>query len=183
MRGQILVFNEQKEAGAIVTEDGRRILFHISDWQDVVPPDRGMAVSFMLDSESRPRQVQLALPDPMPTAAPAAPIPAPPSGPPLALRPKRKPVVTLLALFLGFFGAHRFYMGAWGWGLVQLLGVPMVIGILFALVPPLGGLLYFAAFAFIVVESIRYIWMSDVEFDAKVLAYQAARPGPFAFFW
>lgn len=92
-------------------------------------------------------------------------------------------MVTLLALFLGFFGAHRFYMGAWGWGLVQLLGVPMVIGILFALVPPLGGLLYFAAFAFIVVESIRYIWMSDVEFDAKVLAYQAARPGPFAFFW
>ena len=142
-----------------------------------------MAVSFMLDSESRPRQVQLALPDPMPTAAPAAPIPAPPSGPPLALRPKRKPVVTLLALFLGFFGAHRFYMGAWGWGLVQLLGVPRVIGIVFALVPPLGGLLYFAAFAFIVVESIRYIWMSDVEFDAKVLAYQAARPGPFAFFW
>ena len=183
MRGQILVFNEQKEAGAIVTDDGRRFLFHITDWQDVVPPDRGMAVSFMLDADNRAHQVQLALPEPMPNATTAAPTPMPASGPPLALRPKRKPVSTLLALFLGFFGAHRFYMGAWGWGLVQLLGVPMVIGILFALVPPIGGLLYFAAFAFVVVESVRYIWMSDAEFDAKVRVYQAAQPGPFAFFW
>ncbi|MDP3230681.1 MAG: TM2 domain-containing protein [Acidovorax sp.] len=183
MRGQILVFNEQKEAGAIVNEDGRRFLFHITDWDDVVPPDRGMAVSFMLDADNRARQVQIALPDQMPAANTTAHTPTPPSGPPLALRPKRKPVITLFALFLGFFGAHRFYMGAWGWGLVQLLGVPLVIGILFALVPPIGGLLYFAAIAFVVVESVRYIWMSDAEFDAKVRAYQAAQPGPFAFFW
>lgn len=183
MRGQILVFNEQKEAGAIVTEDGRRLLFHIKDWQDVVPPDRGMAVSFLLDAESCVRQVQLALPDPVPTANTAASSSNPPSSPPLALRPKRKPVITLLALFLGFFGAHRFYMGAWGWGLVQLLGAPVVIGILFALLPTLGGLLYFAAIVFVWVEAIRYIWMSDAEFDARVQAYQAARPGPFAFFW
>ena len=91
--------------------------------------------------------------------------------------------VTLLALFLGFFGAHRFYMGAWGWGLVQLLAVPLVIGILMALLPPLGGLMYVAAIGFVVVESVRYIWMSDAEFDAKVRAYQATQPGPFAFFW
>ena len=102
---------------------------------------------------------------------------------PLAQRPKRKPVITLLALFLGVFGAHRFYMGSWGWGLLQLLGVPVVIGILAALLPPLGGLLYFAAIAFIWVEMVRYIWMSDAEFDAKVQRYQAARPGPFSFFW
>ena len=182
MRGQILVFNEQKEAGAIVTDDGRRFLFHINEWEDVVPPDRGMVVSFMLDADNRARQVQLALPDAMPAAAtkPHAP---PPSAPPLALRPKRKPVVTLLALFLGFFGAHRFYMGAWGWGLVQLLGVPMVLGVMFAVLPALSGLLYVAAVGFIVLESIRYIWMSDAEFDAKVRAYQAGQPGPFAFFW
>ena len=69
MRGQILVFNEQKEAGAIVTDDGRRFLFHINEWEDVVPPDRGMVVSFMLDADNRARQVQLALPDAMPAAA------------------------------------------------------------------------------------------------------------------
>ena len=31
MRGQILVFHEQKEAGAVISEDGRRFLFHISE--------------------------------------------------------------------------------------------------------------------------------------------------------
>ena len=109
--------------------------------------------------------------------------PAAPAQPPLAQRPKRKPVLTLLALFLGFFGAHRFYMGSWGWGLVQLLGVPLVVGLFMALLPPLGGLLYVAAIGFVLVESVRYIWMSDAEFDAKVRAYQATQPGPFAFFW
>lgn len=175
MRGQILVFNEQKEAGAIITDDGRRFLFHINDWQDVVPPDRGMAVSFMLDGDGRARQVQLATPEPVPVSTAAT--------PPLAMRPKRKPVITLLALFLGIFGAHRFYMGAWGWGLVQLLGAPLLIGIVAAVLPPLGGLLYFAAIVFIWVEAIRYIWMSDAEFDNKVHAYQAKRPGSFSFFW
>ena len=100
-----------------------------------------------------------------------------------ALQPKRKPVITLLTLFLGIFGAHRFYMGAWGWCLVQLLAVPLFIGVLVALLPALGGLLYFAAIVFIWVEAIRYIWMSDDEFETRVQAYQAARPGPFAFFW
>lgn len=178
MRGQILVFNDQKQAGAIATAHGPRYIFHINDWEDVLPPERGMTVDFTPGEGSRAHHVQLALPESMPAATPAQP-PVPPQAP----RPKRKPVLTLFALFLGIFGAHRFYMGAWGWGLVQLLGVPLVLGILFAVLPPLGGLMYFAAVVFVVVESIRYIWMSDAEFDAKVRAYQAARPGPFSFFW
>jgi TM2 domain-containing membrane protein YozV len=175
MRGQILVFNDQKQAGAIATADGQRYLFHINDWQDVLPPERGMAVDFTPGDGTRAHHVQLALPESMPAAEPTATPPAP--------RPKRKPVLTLLALFLGYFGAHRFFMGAWGWGLVQLLGVPLVLGMLLAVLPPLGGLLYFALIVFTVVESVRYVWMSDAEYDAKVHAYQAARPGPFAFFW
>lgn len=181
MRGQILVFNEQKEAGAILSDNGRRFLFHVSDWEDVVPPDRGMTVSFMVDADGRPRQVQLAPPKSTGAAAEVSSMPAAASL--FALQPKRKPVITLLTLFLGIFGAHRFYMGAWGWGLVQLLAVPLFIGVLVALLPALGGLLYFAAIVFIWVEAIRYIWMSDDEFETRVQAYQAARPGPFAFFW
>lgn len=193
MRGQILVFSEAKETGAIVTEDGQRFLFHTSEWQDLLPPERGMMVSFTLDADKRTRQVQLSLPDlPSPAvseghstraAAGTAAGHTATAAPPFALRPKRKPVITLLALFLGFFGAHRFYMGAWGWGLVQLLAVPMVLGILLALLPPLGGLMYLAAFGLILTETIRYIWMSDAEFDAKVRTYQASQPGPFSFFW
>lgn len=175
MRGQILVFNEQKEAGAIVATDGQRFLFHIRDWQDVVPPERGMAVDFTVDANNRAHQVQLALPDSV--AAPAAQAIA------LAQRPKRKPVLILLTLFLGLFGAHRFYMGAWGWGLAQSLGLLLLSGILGALLPPLAGLLYLAVGVFTWVEVIRYIWMSDAAFDAKVKAYQAGQPGPFEFFW
>ena len=181
MRGQILVFNEQKEAGAIITEDGRRFLFHINDWQDVVPPDRGMAVSFMLDADNRARQVQLAVPESVAPPGAAMQSSAPPQG--RQARPKRKPVITLLALFLGIFGAHRFYMGAWGWGLVQLLGTFIGIGIVAALVPPLGGLLYFAVIVLTWVEAIRYIWMTDNEFKVRVRMYQHRHPGPFSFFW
>jgi len=35
--------------------------------------------------------------------------------------PKSKLTAGLLALFLGGFGVHKFYMGSWGWGLVLLL--------------------------------------------------------------
>ena len=132
----------------------------------------------MLDADGRARQVQLALPDAV--ATPASTLP---SAQPLAQRPKRKPIITLLALFLGIFGAHRFYMGAWGWGLVQLLGTFIGIGIVAALVPPLGGLLYFAVIVLTWVEAIRYIWMTDNEFKVRVRMYQHRHPGPFSFFW
>jgi TM2 domain-containing membrane protein YozV/cold shock CspA family protein len=177
MRGQIFVFNEQKEVGAIATSEGQRMLFHISDWQDVVPPEKGMAVEFTLEGGNRARLVQMALPE---TIAPSA---APQPAARLAPTPKRKPVLTLWAIFLGMLGAHRFYMGAWGWGLVQLLGLLLIPALLALLLPALGGLLYVAVVVFTWVEVIRYIWMSDAAFDAKVKAYHAQQPGPFAFFW
>ena len=179
MRGQILAYVADKEMGLIATAEGQRRSFRTADWMEVIPPERGMAVECVALDAHRASQVQLALPEPSTAAAPPA-VNAPP---PLALRPKRKPVITLLALFLGFYGAHRFYMGAWGWGLLQLLGLPVLGGILFALLPPLGTLVLFAGVVFTVVESVRYIWMSDTEFDAKVHAYQATQPGPFSFFW
>jgi len=165
MRGQILAYVADKEMGLIATAEGQRLSFRAADWLEVIAPERGMAVECVALDAHRAGQVQLALPEPV------------------ALRPKRKPVITLLTMFLGAFGAHRFYMGAWGWGLLQLLGLPVVLAVLFALLPPLAALLYLAAVVFIVVEMVRYVWMSDAEFDAKVRAYQATRPGPFSFFW
>ena len=140
-----------------------------------MPPEYGMTVAFTSHENSRARQVQLALPDPV--AGPA------PQAIPMAQQPKRKPVLTLLALFLGVFGAHRFYMGAWGWGLLQSLGLLLLSAILGALLPPLAGLLYLAVMVFTWVEVIRYIWMSDAAFDAKLKVYQTGQPGPFGFFW
>ena len=39
------------------------------------------------------------------------------------MRPTRKNrgVAVLLAVFLGWFGAHKFYLGQTGWGIVYLL--------------------------------------------------------------
>ena len=174
MRGQILAYVADKEMGLIATAEGQRLSFRTADWMEVIPPERGMAVECVALDAHRASQVQLALPEA---------VAVPPAPQPLAQRPKRKPVLTLLALFLGYYGAHRFYMGAWGWGLLQLLGLPVVVGILFALLPPLGVLLLLGAIVFTIVEYVRYIWMSDAEFDAKVRAYQATQPGPFSFFW
>ncbi len=176
MRGQILVFNEQKEAGAIVATDGQRFLFHVRDWQDVVAPEGGMSVEFKLNENNRAQKVQLALPETSRAVAL-------PQAVPLAQRPKSKPIFTLLTLFLGIFGAHRFYMGAWGWGLVQSVGVLFLSAILAVLLPPLAGFLYLALMVLTWVEVVRSIWSSDAAFDAKVKAYQASQPGPFGFFW
>ena len=174
MRGQILAYVADKEMGLIATAEGQRLTFRTTDWMEVIPPERGMAVECVALDAHRASQVQLALPEA---------VAVPPAPQPLAQRPKRKPVLTLLALFLGYYGAHRFYMGAWGLGLLQLLGLPVLVGILFALLPPLGVLLLLGAIVFTIVEYVRYIWMSDAEFDAKVRAYQATQPGPFSFFW
>ncbi len=176
MRGQILVFNELKEAGAIVATDGQRFLFHARDWQDVVPPEGGMSVEFKLNDNNRAQQVQLALPQ-------SASALAVQTTTPLAQRPKSKAVFTLLTLFLGVFGAHRFYMGAWGWGLVQSVGALFLSAMLAVVLPPLAGLFYLVLVVLTWVEVVRCIWSSDAAFDAKVKAYQAGRPGPFGFFW
>ncbi len=53
------------------------------------------------------------------------------------LNSKSKTVAAVLALFLGSFGMHRFYLGQW-WGLFYLLfywtGIPALAGLIEALV-------------------------------------------------
>lgn len=61
---------------------------------------------------------------------------------------KRK-VAIFLAVFLGWAGVHRFYLGQLGWGLMYL--------VLFYLFAPLAVLLGW-------IDAIRYLLMSDDEF-------------------
>ncbi len=81
---------------------------------------------------------------------------------------KKKSTLLLLGLFLGTVGAHKFYMGSWGWGIVYLV---LSITLVFIWVPLIVSF----------VEDIRLIMMSDEEFDSKVAQFEGS--GPFGFFW
>lgn len=59
-------------------------------------------------------------------------------------------IAIVLAIFLGWLGAHRFYIGQIGWGVGYL--------ILLYLFPPLAVIGGF-------IDAIRYLFMSDQEFS------------------
>jgi TM2 domain-containing membrane protein YozV len=75
---------------------------------------------------------------------------------------KSRLTAAVLALLLGGLGLHKFYLGAWGWGLVHLL-------LCWTFVP--------AVVAF--VEGVRYLALSEARFRCKA----ARMNGPFAFLW
>ena len=47
---------------------------------------------------------------------------------------KSKAVAGILAILLGGIGAHKFYLGRWGWGIIYLLFcwtyIPSIIGLI-----------------------------------------------------
>ena len=178
MKGQILLFNAEKGGGAIATADGQRFIFYIDEWMEVQAPARGMSVAFDVDRHYHAHRVQLDISDG--PRARAAPTPPPCATP----QPrKRKEVLTLWALFLGLVGAHRFYLGAWGWGLVQASTMLSIAAHSTALPHPLIALIFAAMTIFTGVEIIRYIWISDATFESKIQSYPGGQLRPFGFFW
>lgn len=81
---------------------------------------------------------------------------------------KSKSSVLLLGLLFGTVGAHKFYMGSWGWGIIYVILALTVF------------LIWIPIFISII-EVIRIIIMSDDEFQQKAREFEDK--GPFAFFW
>ena len=75
---------------------------------------------------------------------------------------KSKVTAGLLALLLGGLGIHKFYLGAWGRGIVYIL-------LVWTFVP---GIVAF-------VEAIRYFTLPQADFQRKAEQMR----GPFAFLW
>ncbi len=75
---------------------------------------------------------------------------------------KSKITAGVLALLLGGIGIHKFYTGAWGWGIVYIVLCLTYIPALVALI-----------------EGIRYLTLKQPEFAQKA----ARMNGPFAFLW
>lgn len=75
---------------------------------------------------------------------------------------KSKVTAGVLALLIGGIGVHKFYLGAWGWGIVYIV-------LFWTWIPAIVAL----------IEGIRYLTLSDEDF--KVKAAQANQP--FGFLW
>ena len=109
MIGHIESYDPDSQTG-VVKSDENSYTFHLDDWVAQVPPDPDDDVNF--DAEGTiARKINL-------VGAYLA--------PPKAV--KYKYVAALLALFLGFTGLHRFYLGFYKLGFAQLAVTAATVG-------------------------------------------------------
>lgn len=149
MEGVILGIDPQSGEVAIKTSSGSRHYFSPNEWKGTFPASVGMKVDFDAQPESRAISVY--------------PIGSTSNQAFNLKQEKSKTSATLLAFFLGGLGGHKFYLGAWGWGLIYLVFCWTYIPLLLA-----------------IVETVRYIVMKDEEFNEK---YAQLPGGPFDFLW
>jgi TM2 domain-containing membrane protein YozV len=148
MDGVVLGVDTPNGRGAIRVSTGDRFYFALSEWRGGVMPVAGMRVDFERAPDGSASNV---FPLSKATVATA-------HG-----KPERSRVVAaVLAILLGEFGAHKFYAGSWGLGLLYILfswtTLPFLISI---------------------VEGIAYLAMSDDDFQDKYSRIN----GPFGFLW
>lgn len=72
----------------------------------------------------------------------------------LGRRYSPRKIAIVLAIFLGWLGAHRFYLGQIGWGIVYLI----ILYVFAPLVVALG-----------LIDAARYLFMSDEDFTVPVV--------------
>ena len=109
MIGHIESYDPDSQTG-VVKSDENSYTFHLDDWVAQVPPDPDDDVNFEAEGAIA-RKISL-------VGAYLA--------PPKAV--KYKYVATLLALFLGFTGLHRFYLGFYKLGFAQLAVTVATVG-------------------------------------------------------
>lgn len=146
MKGKILDFSVSENKGAISGYDGNRYTFSGSDWKDSKTPQKGMEVDFDVDGKEAKDVYVIAIQQ---------------NTSQNRRNSKDKTAAGLLAIFLGTWGIHKFYLGYKGPGLVYLL----VNTIGWAITWMMAGIpnLIFAIIAFI--EGIIYLTKSDEEFQ------------------
>ena len=135
MKGKILDFSVQSGEGVISGDDGTRYPFVGAEWKAPTPPDNGKRVDFDV---SDGKAIGVYLDNPNTTGS-------------------KKVGAILFALFLGTFGAHKFYLGLTRPAVIMLC--VSLFGILLLGIPTL----IIAIIAFI--ELIIYITKSDEEFE------------------
>ncbi len=177
MNGQVLDYSAQTNSGLITGDDGNRYNFAGAEWKDQAIPNRGMRVDFEAQGGDAVAIYRA-------TPAPGA------GGIGGALEgvmgsEKTKLVAGLLAILLGWTGAHKFYLGIKRPAIIQLtvgagglvlalvvgstfialgiFGIGVVIGFLMYVV---GYIALMAAGVLGLVEGIIYLTKSDEDFQS-----------------
>ncbi len=84
-----------------------------------------------------------------------------PTASPKLTTTKSRVTAGILSLLLGGFGVQFFYLEAWGWGIVSIL-------LFWTYIPAIAAMIL----------GIRYLLMSDKEFERKVKKMQSSLFGP-----
>lgn len=136
MKGTILNFSIQQNKGIISAENGNRYEFTSQAWKENIAPKKGMSVDFSAQYNGQAQDIY--------TISNTTFFAHHQFG------TKNRIIAALLAFFLGTFGAHKFYLGQIGWGIVYLL-------FCWTFIP-----------AFVsIIELIIYLCTSDENFAAK----------------
>ena len=131
MQGRILRFSV-RDGGIISGDDGQRYSFEGSAWNETGTPAAGQRVDF--DAQNGQALDIVLVPSTTATGS------------------KSKIVAFLLAFLLGGLGAHKFYLGHVGLGILYIVLTLTLIGILFTGPAAL-------------IESIIYVTKSDEDFE------------------
>lgn len=110
MQGQILDYSIQSNSGVITTKEGQRYQFEGSEWKDASLPSRGMEVDFDVDANNQAIGVYKALRSSNTVKLGST-----------GSKGKSRIVAGVLALFLGGYGIHKFYLGITVPGIIYLL--------------------------------------------------------------
>jgi len=120
MIGKIESYDPDSQSGAI-TSDGKIFEFHLDNWHEDVPPDNGDEVSFVPENMSATQVKLLGVHMEKPKAV------------------KYKYLAVFLAIFLGWLGVHRLYLGYYRIALAQLALTAVLIYAGFIVFAPQWG--------------------------------------------
>lgn len=179
MKGQILDYSIQQNAGVITTESGERYKFEGAEWHADVQPTRGISVDFDIQ-DGKAVGIYRSLGSSAGRSSSGA---SRSSGNTDA---KSKTTAAILALLLGAYGGHKFYIGAWGWGITYLATTIFSI-IACSALDEAGSDIAGLFFLFILVpgitafvEFIRYLTLSNDDWNTKLTEKPVE---PFTFVW
>ena len=148
MKGRVLSYSVQDNAGIISGDDGRRYTFEGPQWREEALPVQGAYVDFQV-AQGTDDAVSIYL---VRGAASGS-----------AVGEKNKVVAGVLAILFGALGAHKFYLGYSGQGALML--VLFILGIALIFVFGIGLFVLLVIGIISLVEGIIYLTKPDAEFE------------------